>query len=502
MRILRVEPRAGVLWLVAGLAFLIRLAPMVRTGSLTAALGYDDGPLYAASACLLDGRLLYHDFVFRQPPGIAVLLMPFTALAGVVGDAVAMAAARVTMAALGAGNAVLIALHLRRYAPRWAVAAGIVYAVWRLPAGAERAVETEPVASLALLAGLLLIDNGRTAVTPARLAASGVLLGAASSVVLHAGRETAVIAGYLLAVRGWRAAAAWLSSAAAAAAAVLAPFVLADPGELVEQLGQGQLDRGRDIGVVQHLQRFSDLARLGRYELPMVVDIMLATCVLVSIIAVVLLAWWQPEAQLAVLLMCLTFAVVAVWPAYDVNRFAVAAPMLVIATAAAAHRLVPDPARSVVRHALVPLLGLLVATMAVTAVHDAVPRQPDPAVLRSFAARHRCVWFDTASLAIAADALTRLIDDGCPVPVDRYADLADLGVTAAFDDVWRARRTRVLQTRLIKELGIADAAVLPGENSDDAVGNSFLGDLARDAVRASFIPTGTYDNYTLWVRRV
>ncbi|MDQ1289140.1 MAG: alpha,2-mannosyltransferase [Actinomycetota bacterium] len=489
------------LWFVFTLAFAIRLAPMIRTGSLTSVMGHDDGPLYAASAYFLEGHLPYRDFAFAHPPGIVLLLSPFTALAGLTGDVVAMAVARLATVALGASVAVLVVVHLRRHAPEWALAGGVCYAVWRLPAGAGRTLEAEPIGAAALLVALLLLRDGRKEVAPGRLAVSGALLGAAFAVTLRAGPAIAVVAGYLLVVRGWRTSLAWAASATAAAATVFVPFAVAARGELVEQLARGQLDRSGDVGMVQHLQRFSDLTRLGGYDLPMAIDIMLATCVLVTVIAVLFIAWWQPESQLVVLLMGVQCAMVAEAHAYDHGRFALAAPMIVIATATAAHRLVPHPGQGLPRYTVVPMMGLTFILLTVTAVHNVVPRHPDTAPLRAFAAGHRCVWFDSASLAVAADALTRTIAEACPLPVDRYADLDDLGVATAFDDVWRARRTRELQTRLIKELGQADAVVTSGDDSDDVLGESFLGSQARDAVRAAFVAVGSYGEYTLWVRR-
>lgn len=481
-------------------AYAVRLGPMIRTGSLTAVLGYEDGPLYAAAVNLVHGRLPYRDIVLGHPPGLTLLLTPFAALAGVAGDSVAIAAARLAVVTTGAVNAVLVAAHLRRYAPAWALAGGLCYAVWRLPSSAERTLEFEPVLGITLLGGLLLLGHGREPVHPGRVAASGMLLGTAFAVALRAGPEIALIAGYLLVIRGWRTAAGWLASAAVTAGALVVPSALAGPREFVEQVGRGQLDRSGDIGMVQHLQRFSDLVRLGGYELPMAIDIMLATCVVVTVIAVALIAWWQPETQLIVLLMGLQCLMVAASPAYAPHRFALAAPTIAIATAAALHRLVPEPGRGRARYAVNPALVLMLAGLSLTAVHNVVPRPPDLAPLRAFAASHRCVWFDTASLAIAADKLTDLVEAECPAPVDRYADLADIGIRAAFDDVWRARAAGEVQAQLIKEIAVSDAAVL-AEDDTGILGRTFLSDQARDAVEASFVATGSYGAFTLWERR-
>ena len=65
---------------------------------------YDDGVLFGSSLRLVHGVLPYRDFIFAQPPGITLLLVPAALLAKVAGTAWGMAAARIpTLLASTAG---------------------------------------------------------------------------------------------------------------------------------------------------------------------------------------------------------------------------------------------------------------------------------------------------------------------------------------------------------------------------------------------------------------
>ena len=75
------------------LALGLRLLLLSRPGYLTGVTEYDDGPYFGSAVDLLHGVLPYRDFIFVQPPGITLLMLPAAALAKVTGTATAMAAA-------------------------------------------------------------------------------------------------------------------------------------------------------------------------------------------------------------------------------------------------------------------------------------------------------------------------------------------------------------------------------------------------------------------------
>src|SRR4051794_25537891 len=119
--------------LVAVTAFVLRLVPVLTGGGLYGRGNYDDGVYYAAASGFVHGLLPYRDFLLLHPPGIVLALAPFAALADVVGDPTALAVGRVTFMMVGAVNAVLVAVVLRRLGFAAAMVGGLVYAV-ALPA--------------------------------------------------------------------------------------------------------------------------------------------------------------------------------------------------------------------------------------------------------------------------------------------------------------------------------------------------------------------------------
>src|SRR3954471_21295051 len=95
-------------------ALALRLTPVVRGGGLWGLLGYDGGVYYTAAAGLAHGLLPYRDFLLLHPPGSTLALLPFALLGRLIGDADAMALARLGSMALGAVSAGLVAVILRR----------------------------------------------------------------------------------------------------------------------------------------------------------------------------------------------------------------------------------------------------------------------------------------------------------------------------------------------------------------------------------------------------
>jgi hypothetical protein len=483
--------------LVFVLALAVRLTPLLRTHGFTAVHGPEDGSYFSASAHLLHGVLPYRDVAFGQPPGIAVLLLPFTALATVTGDVAALATARCAIVVVGSVNAVLVALVLRRVTPQWAIPAGILYAVWRLPSAAERTVALEPLLTLGLLTALLLlgVDDRDPTPPPRRLAASGASLGLAAAVTLWAAPAAALVAGYVLVRRGIRAAVVWSGGAIAALIVLAGPPAAAAPGAFVRQAVLGALQLATDATLSDRLRRFSDVARLGAYDIPQSVDVMVATCVVVALAALVMTAWWQKSARLIVLLLVLQCAMVVTAPDYTVRRFA-AAPTLVLAAAVAAHQLLPSPWTGRFRGALAALTATTTVVLALTAVHNVVPRPPDATTLRAFAADHRCVWFQTASEAILAQALTPQLERRCAVPVDRVTDLQSLGEQLGDLGREEARRSPGLQARFGEEIAAADGVVIPTDGDDSLLDPPLLAQL-----REQFTSAGTFGRYTMWTRR-
>ena len=85
-------------------ALLVRLGSPVVNGSIRGLMEFDDGVNSSGAQHLIAGALPYRDFVIAHPPGVVPLLVPFAALARLLGDA------RALITVIGATSAVLVAV--------------------------------------------------------------------------------------------------------------------------------------------------------------------------------------------------------------------------------------------------------------------------------------------------------------------------------------------------------------------------------------------------------
>ena len=248
------RPDLAVLVGLAGLAFLIRLAPLLLGGGLFGILTYDDGVYFGAAVALVDGRIPYRDFLLLHPPGILYMLAPFGALAGLIGDAASLATARIAFMALGALNATLVALIAGRFGRRAAILSGGLYAIWMAPAFVERTTYLiGPQNTLLLLALLVLARSSRTPVGMApgvrRSAVAGALLGASAATQIWGAATFVVVLAWLVVTArrqpgGWlRPVAAYVAATAVTMGIMWLPFLLATGPDMVRYIVFDQLGR-------------------------------------------------------------------------------------------------------------------------------------------------------------------------------------------------------------------------------------------------------------------
>ncbi|QGQ18488.1 hypothetical protein GC089_03485 [Cellulomonas sp. JZ18] len=167
----------GVAAAAAALALVVRWRALGGAAGLSGYHGYDDGVYYAAAAALVHGDVPYRDFLLLHPPGVALALAPFAALGAGLGDPVGLAAARVAFLLVGVASTVLVVRLAARWGTVAAVVGGVLYAVSAAAAVAERLTLLEPLGTLTLLGGVLLLRRAAEA-APARGRAL-VLLGGA-----------------------------------------------------------------------------------------------------------------------------------------------------------------------------------------------------------------------------------------------------------------------------------------------------------------------------------
>ncbi|MBI4944742.1 MAG: DUF2029 domain-containing protein, partial [Actinobacteria bacterium] len=337
----RAVPRDGWFLLVLAVGFAVRLGPLLAAGRLGGVLEYDDGVYYSASAAVLQGSWPYRDFVFVHPPGVALLLLPVTWLATVTSDTVALATARVLVCATGALTAALTYRYLRDRSRPAAVVAGLLYAVWRLPARAEHTILLEPVLALALVVALLLLDGARRAadgVPPGRrlrlLAASGAVMGLSLGVKVWAAAGCLVLLVHVLrSVRPRDGVTAWVVGLAAGAAVPYGFGLLAGTRAFVAQVVGLQVGREAPDSVAERVSRLADLAGLGGLDpvagrLP---DLWLGLgCLAVLAACCVRVARRHPAERHLVALGVLQVAMVLLAPASWYHYLAFAAPVLAV----------------------------------------------------------------------------------------------------------------------------------------------------------------------------
>jgi hypothetical protein len=403
---------------VAVLALVARLAPVLRGGGLTGVLAYDDGVYYSASDALLSGRVPYRDYLLLHPPGITLALAPFAALGRLAGDAEGMAAARVAFMLVGTLSAVLVWRIASRVSPRAGLVAGLFYAVWQPAAAAERTTLLEPLVNLGLLGALALLGPGAGR---RRIVAAGVVLGLAVAVKAWAVVPFLVLTLWLLRRSGWRTAVSYVGAGAAAAAAVCLPFLVLAGPRMLRMVVLDQL--GRPNNGVPTVVRLASIEGLRLSHRPVTASLA-TTAVLVAVLgglAVAALAWRRPATRVWAALLAGAVLTLLTSPSYFGHYGTFAAPALALLVGAGADTVLSRLAvRTPVVRPLAPALGLVVlAVLAAHVVTHAEGRRPPPeSAMADQLAGARCVAADSAAALVAADVLSRDLEQGCPVVVD------------------------------------------------------------------------------------
>jgi hypothetical protein len=403
---------------VAVLALVARLAPVLRGGGLTGVLAYDDGVYYSASDALLSGRVPYRDYLLLHPPGITLALAPFAALGRLAGDAEGMAAARVAFMLVGTLSAVLVWRIASRVSPRAGLVAGLFYAVWQPAAAAERTTLLEPLVNLGLLGALALLGPGAGR---RRIVAAGVVLGLAVAVKAWAVVPFLVLTPWLLRRSGWRTAVSYVGAGAAAAAAVCLPFLVLAGPRMLRMVVLDQL--GRPNNGVPTVVRLASIEGLRLSHRPVTASLA-TTAVLVAVLgglAVAALAWRRPATRAWAALLAGAVLMLLTSPSYFGHYGTFAAPALALLAGAGADTVLSRLAiRTPVVRPLAPALGLVVlAVLAAHVVTHAEGRRPPPeSAMADQLAGARCVAADSAAALVAADVLSRDLEQGCPVVVD------------------------------------------------------------------------------------
>jgi alpha-1,2-mannosyltransferase len=403
---------------IAGIAFLFRLVPVLRGAGLFGLGNYDDGVYYAASTGIAHGLLPYRDFLLLHPPGVPLLLTPFALVAQLTSDSYGFAAARVAWMLLGAVNAVLIWRILRPIGLMAAVFGALSYAVFYPAVYADHTTLLESPATTALLLAILLLEPLSSAryLSRGRACAAGAVLGLTVVIKIWGVVTVVIVLGWLLLMRRFRAALQVAIGCAALAGLICLPFFAAAPTAMWHQLVRDQIVRHANRGVTL-LGRLDEIVGLGIVHRPH------ASITVIAVIALLFcaaLAWTYREAQLAVLLLLGQGAFLLVTPTWFPHYAGFTAAAVVIAFSAAVGRLIAlvraRPARIAV--ALVAAAALLVYASGWSDIHFG-RRFPDQFKLLAGSAPG-CVTTDDATALVETNTLSRNLSRRC-----RF--IADLG---------------------------------------------------------------------------
>lgn len=400
-------------------------ALIVRSqGGLLALGNYDDSVYFGSALALVHGRLPYRDFLLVQPPGITLILTPFAALAGVIGEAHAWAVARVAFVLVGGANAAAGALALRRSGTGAALLGGLWIALAYQTADVDRSTLLEGVGTLGVLVALVLLRGGsstRGQGSRRTRVVAGVALGVAVSVKIFF-----LLPLVVLAVALGRRALPLVAGAAGALLVVLLPFFVAAPVAMWRQVVLDQLGRPR-IGT--DLSRFRGVLQPAPLPgLPPVVVVAVA-----AVLAVVLLvaALLDREARvLAVLAIAATALLLAAPSFYRHYAVLAAVPFGLTAGVVLGPRLqralgggrVPRAGAVLVSAALVAwLVGGWSGTGATVETGVHAPRGLAAAVR----AVPGCTTTLTPGLLILSGTFGLQIERGCPIRVDPTGEVYD-----------------------------------------------------------------------------
>ena len=203
---------------------------------------YDDGVYFAAALRLIHGVLPYRDFVFVQPPGIAIVLAPVAALGHLVGGRDALALARMLTAVVAGANAALVAFLLRRHGGLAMAVGGVAMAVDPTNYVADHTFLLEPYCVLFVLGGLACLFERGAFAGPRRCAVGGALLAFACVVKSFAIVPLVLVALVVLATNrrrfGWYA----LGVGVVVVVAAL-PFLVAAPSAFFHDVVSSQATR-------------------------------------------------------------------------------------------------------------------------------------------------------------------------------------------------------------------------------------------------------------------
>ncbi len=413
-------PAGAVIMAAALLALGLRAYQLARPGELFGVAWYDDGVYFGSAVRLVHGVLPYRDFVFAQPPGITLLMVPVALLSKATGTASGMAVARILTLLASTAGVVLGGLLVRHRGLLAVVMTCGLLAVYPASVTTTYTIFLEPwVALFCLAAALAVFDGDRLADSRRRLAWGGVTFGFAGAVESWAIVPVLVVV--LLALPRPRKAVILAGGVAAGFLVPVLPFAALAPRRFYDSVFLAQLVRYGQVRVPVWT-RLQDMAGLGNLHHVGHATIILLTAVLAGFAAVTLGAAWiltrRPPPPLEWFGVLTAALVVAgfMWPPGFFFHFpAFLAPFLALALALPASRLLTAVQPSATRPGieagtqwiavgLAALVAVVFAVIQASSESTLTPRVRPAAIAaaRRVIPPGACVLTDQASFTVAA----------------------------------------------------------------------------------------------------
>jgi alpha-1,2-mannosyltransferase len=433
-RALPVSPAGAVITAATVLALGLRFYQLARPGELMGVAWYDDGVLFGSSVRLVHGVLPYRDFVFAQPPGITLLMVPAALLAKVAGTAWGMAAARILTVLASSAGVVLGGLLVRHRGLLAVVMTCGLLAVYPPSVTTTYTIFLEPWVALFCLAGALAVFDGDRIAGGRRLLWGGVIFGFAGAVESFAIMPVLIVV--LLALARPKKAAILAGGVAAGFLVPVLPFAALAPARFYDGVFLAQLVRYNQQRVTVWT-RLQDMAGLGNLHHVSHAEAALAALALAGFVAVTLAAASlltrrpPPPLESFGVLTTALIVIVFMWPPGFFFHFpSFLAPFLALALALPASRLLAASRPYLDRIGITQATqwiaaGLVCVVIAVFAVvqgrsESTLAPRVGPAAIA--AARRAippgaCVLTDQSSFTIAANRFTSGVP-GCSQMID------------------------------------------------------------------------------------